>query len=73
MLGLVVVLLGALFVSMGLHAIAAGDRPAKPRSPVAGSGFDERPPSRTTRRVAGAMWIVLGTLFLVAAFTHQVP
>lgn len=66
-----VVALGAGFVVIGVNAMT-GDRAREDQPPVAGVGSG-RPPSRGTRRVVAAAWIVLGLLFVVAAFSHQVP
>lgn len=71
MLGFVVVALGAGFVLIGVNALV-GDRSRRSRAPVAGVGTG-RPPSPATRRLVAGAWMVLGVLFVVAAFTHQVP
>lgn len=77
MLGAVVVVLGGLFVFIGANALVGpsergGDGETR-RHPVAGVGGSGAPLSRRGRTVVAAMWVVLGALFLVAAFTHQVP
>lgn len=70
-LGFIVVVLGVGFVAIGVNAMF-GDPARRARPPVAGVGTGQ-PPSRGTRRVVAAAWVVLGVLFVVAAFTHQVP
>ena len=73
MLGFVVVALGSAFVLIGANGLAAG-RARRPRPPVPGSGVEDRQSSSpTVRRIVCAAWIVLGVLFVVAAFAHQVP
>jgi hypothetical protein len=76
-LGAVVIVLGGLFVFIGANALVGpaerGGEGETRRRPVAGVGSSGAPPSRRARTVVAAMWVVLGALFLVAAFTHQVP
>ena len=69
---MVVVLLGALFVFIGLNALVGGNT-SGPARPVSGTGGGDRAPSRSTRLLVGVAWTVLGALFLLAAFTHNVP
>jgi hypothetical protein len=76
-LGAVVIVLGGLFVFIGANALVGpaerggvGESRHHPVARVGGSGTR---PSRRGRVIVAAMWVVLGALFLVAAFTHQVP
>ena len=75
-LGLVTAVIGAGFVLMGLNALvrSAPDHGAqRPPSPVTGSGFGSGRPSSGVRTGVAVAWMVLGVLFIVAAFTHLVP
>lgn len=56
---------------IGVNALA-GEGERRRRPPVAGVGSG-RPPSRATRWVVAVAWVVLGVVFVVAGFTHQVP
>jgi len=72
-LGFLVVVVGFVFVLIGVNALTT-DPPPRPRPPVLGTGSeDPAPTSLAGRRVMGALWTLLGVLFVVAAFTHQVP
>jgi NADH:ubiquinone oxidoreductase subunit 3 (subunit A) len=71
-LGLVVAVLGFVFVFIGVNALT-GDEARRRRPPLPGSFGAGRPPSPGARRLVAAAWVVLGLLFVVAAFTHQVP
>ena len=80
MLGVVVVVIGAVFVVIGLNSALgpsgqSGDagESESVRRPVPGVGVTGRAPSRRARLVAGSVWVALGLLFMVAAFTHNVP
>lgn len=80
-LGAVVLVLGAGFVILGVNGWmaarsgteadgAGGDD--RRRAPVPGVGRDARASSAERKIVAGA-WLLVGVLFIVAAFTHQLP
>lgn len=80
-LGAVVLVLGAGFVILGVNGwMAARPRTVEDRS---GEGHSGRPPvpgvgrgthaSSTERRIVATAWLVVGILFIVAAFTHQLP
>jgi hypothetical protein len=80
-LGAVVVVLGAGFVLLGVNGWAGARPGAGPdrsadapvdRPPVPGVG-SETPTSPAGRKIVATAWLVLGALFIVAAFTHQVP
>ncbi|MHB8438005.1 MAG: hypothetical protein ACYDD4_02425 [Acidimicrobiales bacterium] len=75
MLGLATAIIGAMFVLIGLNAALrpSGDESGRPPSPVTGPGYGERRPSARTRLIVAVMWLTLGVLFIVAAFTNQVP
>jgi xanthine/uracil permease len=79
-LGAVVAVLGAGLVVLGVNGWA-GARPRagggadphdKGRRPVPGVGSEVRS-SPAGRRIVATAWLVLGVLFIVAAFSHQVP
>jgi hypothetical protein len=71
-LGLVVVALGGLFILIGANGlISAGQE--RPRRSLPGSEWGPRPASPTSRRMAGAAWLILGACFVVAAFAHVPP
>lgn len=71
-LGFVVIVLGAAFVVIGVNALAGGAAQAR-RPPIPGSLGGERPGTPWSRRIVAVAWVALGLLFVVAAFTHQVP
>lgn len=80
-LGAVVLVLGAGFVILGVNGWMAAwsgraeNRTAEGRSqrhPVPGVGSDTRA-SSTERKIVASAWVVVGALFMAAAFTHQLP
>lgn len=81
MLGAVVLVLGAGFVLVGLNGwMAARSTPSsggavdadEVRHPVPGVGTGPRA-SSAERKIVATAWLVVGVLFIVAAFTHQLP
>ncbi|HUC37046.1 MAG TPA: hypothetical protein VMR97_07980 [Acidimicrobiales bacterium] len=68
MLGVLVVLLGGVFVFLGLNAL--GTAPRRDRGPESGGS---PPASLRARRAAGVFWLVWGCGFIAAAFFHLVP
>jgi hypothetical protein len=77
----VVAVVGAGFVLLGVNGwVSARPGPSAERAgadsverrPVPGVG-SETPASPTGRKAVAAAWLLLGVLFMVAAFTHQVP
>ncbi|HZU79230.1 MAG TPA: hypothetical protein VE991_04890, partial [Acidimicrobiales bacterium] len=73
-LGVAVVVVGGIFVFIGLNALATAPPVGGGQAgrPVPGASSRPRASVRT-RRIAGTAWTLLGVAFIVAAFTHQVP
>ena len=67
-MGLVVLLLGGLFVILGFNALFVTPRHL-------GRPADESPPAASplTRRLAGIFWLVMGAGFIAAALFRVVP
>jgi hypothetical protein len=81
MLGAVVLVLGAGFILLGVNGWMAGrsstssggaDENGDRQPPVPGVGSGTRA-SSAERKIAATAWLVVGVLFIVAAFTHQLP
>ena len=80
MLGAVVLVLGAGFILLGVNGWLAVRSTTSPggadegdgQPPVPGVGTGT-PTSPAERKIVATAWLVVGVLFIVAAFTHQLP